>query len=169
LRHRADGAGVDRSPACRDRDRDRGAGAGPSEVAAEADRYAASHRKRAARIRALGRQPPKRVTGTSRIQRSLGRDRAGRVAHDDDRGLADGGGDVVAGFGELHREAEVVPGGALEDALLLALVLRWVGVEPEGTSLMPFDGQATRGPAVRPDWDMGATLLSVGECSALPP
>ena len=61
-----------------------------------------------------------------------GVDRAGRVAHDDDRGLADGGRDVVAGFGEFHREAEVVPGGSLEQALLLALVLRGVGIDPEG-------------------------------------
>ena len=61
-----------------------------------------------------------------------GVDRAGCVAHDDDRGLADGGGDIVAGLGELHRETEVVPGGSLEQALLFALVLRGVGVEPEG-------------------------------------
>ena len=61
-----------------------------------------------------------------------GVDRAGRVAHDDDRGLADGGGDVVAGFGEFDGEAEVVPGGAFEQALLLARVLGGVGVEPEG-------------------------------------
>ena len=61
-----------------------------------------------------------------------GVDRAGRVAHDDDRGLADRGGDVVARFGEFHREAEVVPGGSLEQALLLALVLRLVGIDPEG-------------------------------------
>ncbi len=55
-----------------------------------------------------------------------------RVAHDDDRGFADGGGDVVAWFAEFHREAEVVPGGSLEQALLLAAVLLGVGVKPEG-------------------------------------
>ena len=60
-----------------------------------------------------------------------GVDRAGRVAHDDHRGLADRGGDVVAGFGEFDREAEVVPGGALEQALLLAVVLVRVGIDPE--------------------------------------
>ena len=59
-------------------------------------------------------------------------DRAGRIAHDDDRGFTDGGRDIVTRFGEFHRETEVVPGGAFEQALLLVRVLVGVGVEPEG-------------------------------------
>jgi len=71
-----------------------------------------------------------------------GVDRAGRVAHDDDRGLANGGADGVAGLGEFHREAEVVRVGPfLEQPLLLVLLLYRVGVGRKGTSLMPFDGQ----------------------------
>ena len=61
-----------------------------------------------------------------------GVDRAGGVAHDDDGRFADGGGDVVAGLREFDGEAEVVPGGAFEQALLLAGVLGGVGVEAEG-------------------------------------
>ncbi len=71
-----------------------------------------------------------------------GVDRAGGVAHDDDRGLADGGGDLVARLGDLGRQAQIVPGRPLEDPLLLERgTARDRYRARNGTSLMPFDGQ----------------------------
>ncbi len=52
-----------------------------------------------------------------------GVDRTGGVANDDDRCLADRGSDEIARFGEFDRQAEVIPGGALEQPLLFAGVL----------------------------------------------
>src|SRR5262249_13953983 len=45
-----------------------------------------------------------------------------RIPGDDDRGVADKGSDEVAGVLYLDRQAEIVPGGPLEDALLLGAV-----------------------------------------------
>ena len=45
-----------------------------------------------------------------------GIDGTGRVAHHDDGGFAHRGGDEIAGFGEFHRQAQVVPGRAFEQA-----------------------------------------------------
>src|SRR5947208_7074099 len=47
-----------------------------------------------------------------------GVDRAIRAARDNDRDLADGRRDPIAGRGDLGFEAEVIPGRPLEDPLL---------------------------------------------------
>src|SRR5690242_3044667 len=60
-----------------------------------------------------------------------GVDSARLIADNDNGGLADSGGDVVAGLVQLHRKTEIIPGRAFEDALLLALVLPEVCVDPE--------------------------------------
>ena len=73
----------------------------------------------AQQIAAVGATIDERVDGT------------GRVAHDDHRGLADRGCDVIAWLGQFYRQAQVIPGRSLEQALLLALVLRRIRIEPE--------------------------------------
>src|SRR5215472_4761722 len=53
------------------------------------------------------------------------------VSRDDDRGLANRRCDIIAWIGNLGCETEEIPGRALEDPLLLDLVLLGIGVEPE--------------------------------------
>src|ERR1051325_4806284 len=59
-------------------------------------------------------------------------DRAVRAARDYDRDLADRRRDPIAGLGDLGREAQIAPGRALEDAVLLEPVLLGIGVDAEG-------------------------------------
>src|SRR5256885_9197389 len=61
-----------------------------------------------------------------------GVDRADRPGGYDDGDLAEGGGYPVAGIGDLTGEAQIIPGRALEDPLLLEPVLLRVGVDAEG-------------------------------------
>jgi hypothetical protein len=58
-------------------------------------------------------------------------DCTGVVTDHDDCGLADGGGDVIARFREFHRQAQVVPGRAFEQAFLLAVILVLVSIDQE--------------------------------------
>src|SRR6202166_3113935 len=61
-----------------------------------------------------------------------GVDRAIRAPGDDDRDLADGRRDPVAGLGDLGLKAQVIPGRPLEDPLLFEPVLLGIGVDAEG-------------------------------------
>src|SRR5437764_9832362 len=61
-----------------------------------------------------------------------GVDRAVRATSDDDRDLADCRRDPIAGFGDLRRQAQIAPGRALEDPLLLDPVLLRVRIDAEG-------------------------------------
>src|SRR5262249_5834934 len=55
-----------------------------------------------------------------------------RAARDDDRDLTDCRRDPIAGVGDFGCEAQIAPGRALEDALLLEPVLLGIGVDAEG-------------------------------------
>jgi len=57
--------------------------------------------------------------------------RAVLAAHDDDGHLAHEGRSEIAGAGDIRLQAQVAPGGALEDAPELGLIVRLVLVDPE--------------------------------------
>ena len=65
------------------------------------------------------------------------------VARHDDGHLADEGGEVAVGLGELRFEAEIVPRGAEEDAPLLLAVDVLVLVDPVGDARRAFGGPAS--------------------------
>src|SRR5689334_20221230 len=78
------------------------------------------------------------------------------VARDDDRHFAEARAAISVGAGQLRFQAQEIPGGAAEDALLLARVEFLVGIDPVG-----HPREALAGPLPARNCNRHATLLSV--------